>query len=398
MRFFLITLCLLGFAGLLQAQKLSDWQYLQEDNVTKLNPPHFETNLKEVSSRNGSERLPVVYEYASIPAKNDPKWKIAPISGGKVNYSVKSRLSNTNYNIFTKEIDITYFRAFLDLRGFTTINNATVTIGNVDDQARMLIYNSKNDATYVPAKDAMRGGREVIVDFTKYVVPNEINTFVIVQIDDNCCGNNLTGGLTVKLNNTVLTPNPEVLKDLSITTGPDYSPEIPVDIPMPVFNVNAFSVNQGQGRGLWFFGINDGDKTGRIIQKGTEKTTVLRINKIIVNNTDKVYAFKVTNYPNCPGKSAYLQANNNGTVTIECVDDSKGVQSLSNNVQFKSISAFTKELGDGATFSSFESKLRNTDGQKLYLRHSGYVLYVNPEHPSELFRQDASWKIVPPTN
>lgn len=402
MKHFLLLFFLVGFITLLQAQKLSDWQYRQEDKVISLNPPHFETSLKVVSSRAQATRLPIVYEYASVPVKNESKWKLAPSSAGKVNFSIPSRLNKANYDNFTKEIDITYFRAFLDLRGVNDpnmIKSVTVSIGLIDDQARMLIYNSNNDATFVPAKDAVRGGKDFTVDFTTYVKLNEINTFVIVQVDDNCCGNNLTGGITVKLNNTELIPTPAWVKDNTswITESPDYTKDKPVEIPLANFNVNAFSVNQGQGKGLWFFGVNNGDATGRIIQKGAEGTTLIAINKVIVDDKNKVYAFKVTNYSACPGKSAYLTANQNGTVSMECVDDSKGPQSLPAGAQFMSITAFTKELGSN-TYSSFESKIKNAANQKLYLRHRGLILYVDPESPDELFRQDASWKIVPPTN
>jgi hypothetical protein len=65
----------------------------------------------------------------------------------------------------------------------------------------MMIYNSANpDGAYVEANDGKRGGRDFVTDFTKYVVPG-INTFKIIQVDDNCCGNTMTGSLSVKLNN-----------------------------------------------------------------------------------------------------------------------------------------------------------------------------------------------------
>lgn len=401
----LILLICMALATITNAQKLSQWQLRRVDAPINLNPPPFETSQTTVSSRSGGERLPIVYEYASVPAKNDKKWVLAAVdSKGKVNFAEKSRLDNKNYDNFTKQIDITYFRAFLDLRGVTDaarVKSVVVSIGQVDDQARMLVYNNKEakyvNGFFVGGTDAKRGGQPVIVDFSQHIALNQLNTLVIVQVDDNCCGNNLIGGITVKINDAEILPDPKALTTIDLTTT-DYAEDKPVPLNIAKFNVNAFSVNQGQGQGLWFFGVNNGDNTARIIQKNTPNTTLLDINSVVVNAQANIYAFKVSNYPPDPekkGRNAYLVANPvpNQTAKIQYLDDSKGAASLPAGAQFISLPAFTKTLG-AATFSSFESKVRDTAGNRLFLRHRGYILFIDPEHPSELFNQDASWKII----
>lgn len=150
------------------------------------------------------------------------------------------------------------------------------------------------------------------------------------------------------------------------------------------FKVNAFSINQGKGKGEYFFGVNTNDKTGRIVKTGDPNTTVLQIKKVDLG--ENTYAFMAENYmpKDGAGKNAYLVAKSEGNVIIEYLADVKADK----GAQFSSLPAFTK--ADGAEqFLSFESKLK----PGFYLRHSGLVLYIHPLDPSELYKQDASWMI-----
>lgn len=367
--------------AIINAQSLSPWQVNKGEDVIPL--------PAGVKSRNGAERLPVVYEYAKIPAKNNPNWIAAPLDGGgNVNYgnTTSSILNKANYNKFT-EIDITYFRAFLDLRnlpqGFE-IKKATVTVGNVDDQARKLLFNSKNiDGTPVDGLDGKRGGKDFTTDFTNYIVPGEINTFIILQVDDNCCGNILTGGITVRLNDQVIKPTPNWLTNNNVLiSSPNYAEETPVALEADLFQINAFSVNQGAGRGMYFFGIKN-DTLG-IVKKDDPKVKILQIKKVVTGAD--TYAFKMENLPAIAGKNAYLVAKDDKTVKIEYLDNKSA--STNKGAQFTSISAFTKAKGS-EQFLSFESKLK----PGYYLRHSGLILYIHQPDPSELYKQDASWMI-----
>ncbi len=380
-----IFLTCLAFATIANAQALSTWQVSKGEGV--INLPNG------VKSRNGSDRLPVVYDYAMVPAKNAPQWELAPTTNGQVNYgnSSSSSLDKAKYNMFT-QIDITYFRAFLDLRNVSKdfkIQKATVTIGNVDDQARMLLYNSANiDGTKVDGLDGRRGGKDFTTDFTNVIRLGEINTFIILQVDDNCCGNILTGGITVRINDMELKPDTEwITKNKTIiSTSSQYAEEKPVALEADKFKVNAFSVNQGQGRGIYYFGYNNNDlTTGRIVRADDANATILQIKKVDIGNN--TYAFKVENYlANSGGKNAYLVASEDKKVKIEYLDDKAGF--TNKGAQFISLPAFTKDKG-AEQFLSFESKLK----PGYYLRHSGFVLSIDELHPSELFKQDASWLI-----
>lgn len=374
-----------AFITLVNAQSLSSWQ---------VNPGEGVVNLPTgVKSRNGDERLAIVYDYAKVPDKNSTEWKPVPLTNGVVNYgnSSSSILDKAKYGQFT-QVDFTYFRAFLDLRSVPKdfkVQQVTVTVGNVDDQARKLLYNSNNfDGTPLKGLDGKRGGKDFTTDFTSAIIPGEINTFIIVQVDDNCCGNILNGGITVRLNGNELKPDVNWLTNNQtfFKNSPDYAPEKKVALIADKFKVNAFSVNEGQGKGVYFFGYENADKTtGKIVSSANPDATILQIKKVDLGSN--TYAFKVENYPgNGVGKNAYLVAKDDYSVKIEMVEDRAGVTSL--GAQFISIPAFTKAAGS-EQFLSFESKLKSGH----FLRHTGYVLKIDPKHPSELYKQDASWKI-----
>ncbi|MCB1094100.1 MAG: hypothetical protein KDN22_00795 [Verrucomicrobiae bacterium] len=204
----LLALCPLS----LHAQQLTPWMFNVGDGATTL--------PKGVLTRKGADRLPVVFDFDKMPpekpAKDQPQWQLAPLDNkGKINYgsSSSSIIPKSNYNKFTM-VDYTYFRAYLDLRSVPkdSVKTVEIVIGNVDDQARAKIYNSMHLAgTYVEGSDGKRGGKNFKIDFSEYVVVGEVNTFTIVQVDDNPGGNLLTGGITVFLNGAVLEPDPKPL-------------------------------------------------------------------------------------------------------------------------------------------------------------------------------------------
>ncbi|MEO1409349.1 MAG: hypothetical protein AAFW73_05670 [Bacteroidota bacterium] len=146
---------------------------------------------------------PVAYQLASRPDKMDANWKPAPMDGKNVSMIRVSTVP------CYEAVDFTYFRAFLAVPEGATFDHLTVTIGAVDDGARMFIYNSVYpDGHFDPSTDGRLGGKNFTVDFKDEIVPGEINTIMIVQMDDCAKQNNLTGGLTLKVNDQKVEPDP----------------------------------------------------------------------------------------------------------------------------------------------------------------------------------------------
>lgn len=202
--FILITLMLFAFTFSSQAQTvtMSKWEMNRGQGHIQLAPHGI-----DMKKAHGN---PVAYELAKRPAKTDSKWEDAPTdTNGDVNFSERSSVP------CFKAVDFTYFRAYVDIPSNASIQHLTVTIGQVDDGARMFIYNSRHDeGVYHAESDAKLAGKNFTVDFSSSeFAKGEINTIMIVQMDDCAVGNVLKGGITIKADGTVIKPSPTWKKD-----------------------------------------------------------------------------------------------------------------------------------------------------------------------------------------
>ena len=152
------------------------------------------------------------------------------------------------------------------------------------------------------------------------------------------------------------------------------------------FILNAFSVNQGKGMGEWFIGFKNSESNGstapgKIIQSNSKDGSILIFEKVPQKDLgDNVYMIKVRDedtYLYVDYKTKKVSLTNKNNFTHGTVD-----------ALFKTHVGFTKAPGS-EQFISFESLA--IPGH--FLRHSGYQLFVNKPDGSELFNQDASWKI-----
>lgn len=369
-------LCL-GLVVQSQAQTLSNWEVNEGEGI--INLPNNE------KSRKGTERLASVYKYASMPVKKDSKWKKVSTANGQVSYSTNSVLPNANYDKFI-QVDFTYFRSYLYIPADFKINNATVTIGTVDDQARMMLFNSLHPkGYYVEANDGKRGGQNVTTDFTKQLAVGEINTFVIVQVDDNCCKNTLTGGITVKLNNnTIPAVDP---------TGPIWDEFKKSNVYIDLTNLRAYSINGG--------GYNDNEPYAVTIKNGvcvikrlkdmSESEQYLNIQRVQLGNANNqpVVSFKVVNAtPN-----TYLTLS--GTTEVSNKITTKQYTTVPDEAKFYEEAPLFNDPGQ-QNFKSYRSVKYN----KTYLRHEGLLLEIDPvsidpktNKITDLYNKDASWRI-----
>lgn len=143
----------------------------------------------------------VAYQLATIPAKKDANRENAPQANGEVHFDEPSSLP------CYQEVDFTYFRSYVDIPAGTSIEELKVTIGSVDDGARKIIFNSRYpNGLYHDAEDGRLGGANFTTDFADGAVAGEVNTVIIVQMDDCAVENRMIGGITVQLNGDELTP------------------------------------------------------------------------------------------------------------------------------------------------------------------------------------------------
>ncbi len=159
-------------------------------------------------------------------------------------------------------------------------------------------------------------------------------------------------------------------------------PKASVELPSK-FKVLAFSVHEGKAdKDPYWFALNSNDSRGRILSQAKLGSNAkwMEIQSIDLGNN--TYAFKVTN----AGDDMYLTARDNKEVHVEKAAGG----TIPEGAKFKSVSPLTSAPGaNELNFRSFQSvKFANH-----YLRHSGFVMFVNTSNGTELFKQDASWLI-----
>lgn len=149
------------------------------------------------------------------------------------------------------------------------------------------------------------------------------------------------------------------------------------------FKVHAFSVNEGKKeQDDYWFALKNNNTRGSILStaKLVDGAKWMEIERVDLPNN--AIAFKVVN----AGSDMYLVARDNKEVHVEKVNGNN----LPDGAKFKTISPLTSAKGANENnYRSFESvKFPNH-----FLRHAGYILFVNTNNNTELFKQDASWLI-----
>lgn len=153
----------------------------------------------------GKHGNPVAYQLANIPALDKADgWVEAPMKDGLVTFIEASKLP------CYQQVDFTYFKTTVfipaNLPADKKVKSLSVTVGSVDDGARMIIYNNNNIIGYFnPSKDGRLMGKNFTIDFSDRLADGH-NTILIIQMDDCATGNIMSGGLTVKINGNVLPP------------------------------------------------------------------------------------------------------------------------------------------------------------------------------------------------
>ena len=163
------------------------------------------------------------------------------------------------------------------------------------------------------------------------------------------------------------------------------------------FNMLAYSINAGtaqeksHGEIQYHLGyhpskVNSGKAPVKILTELGTDSKLFDITPVKV--APMTYAFRVDNYPapegvDTSGETAYL-LNEGGNVSVQYVSEGESdVRS-----QFVDMSPLYASA-DAAQFRSFESKAQPGS----FLRHQNYNVYVQKPDGSDLFKQDATWRI-----
>lgn len=160
---------------------------------------------------------PQAYAYKKFPhinqmkTANKPGWEDAPTENGLLDFRKVSRLTEGGQ----VQLDFTYFRTFVNIPKDSKIKSFNVIINNVDDGARVYLFNNKYAEGVNVSDGAKLNGKVETDDFSKYVVEGQ-NMIVIVQFDDCPGANILTGGIDIKINGEEIKTDPSLAVPSSI--------------------------------------------------------------------------------------------------------------------------------------------------------------------------------------
>jgi hypothetical protein len=145
------------------------------------------------------------YQYSTIPPEDDPGW--APHSSPNISFNDPSALCIPDGGQVCACLaggDFTYFQTSFDVAAGFNVTGLTVTIADVDDGARVSIFNSSNPNGMSGGYAFLGGGSTS--DFAQYVVQGK-NRIVLTHVDD-CCGQRRISNATITLNGSALNPCP----------------------------------------------------------------------------------------------------------------------------------------------------------------------------------------------
>jgi hypothetical protein len=169
-----------------QSFKVGQWEVHEGLEGIVSNPP-----LTDDASRKAA------FTKANIPPAGDPGWKVAETvsaADAAARYQRRSALKNT------ASLDFTYFQSIVTVPPGATINTFEVSYDQVDDGARVWIFNDRHpNGTFLESADMIRrANSKATADMKSIAAPGD-NRVVIVQYDCAPVENNIRG-IRVRLN------------------------------------------------------------------------------------------------------------------------------------------------------------------------------------------------------
>lgn len=136
------------------------------------------------------------YDLATIPPETAGGW--TPVTATTIDFAEASALCGRECTCLNGG-EFTYFQTFFDISAGYRVTSLSVTMGGVDDGARITVFNSTypsgvvDDGSYV-----LLGGTSTSTDLARFITVGR-NRIVITHIDD-CCSARSLSGVAVVLN------------------------------------------------------------------------------------------------------------------------------------------------------------------------------------------------------
>ena len=145
---------------------------------------------------------PAEYAFARVPAPDDRAW--TAVAATAIDFHESSALCGRTCACLDGG-EFTYFQTFLDVASLADVRSLVVTMGSVDDGARVTVFNAASpDGVTDPAAYVHLGGHQATDDLARYLVAGR-NRVVITHLDD-CCASRPLAGVALTLNGAALGP------------------------------------------------------------------------------------------------------------------------------------------------------------------------------------------------
>ncbi len=148
---------------------------------------------------------PEEYEYASIPPKDDADWEPEP--DNFISFDERSTMCGEDGEpdlcACRAGGDFTYFQTFFNIPSTLQIDSLQVEITNVDDGARVTIFNSDHPQGIVDPNSYAYFPGNSTAELAQYITTG-LNRVVITHVDD-CCSERRIEGVHVSVNGEEIT-------------------------------------------------------------------------------------------------------------------------------------------------------------------------------------------------
>ncbi|MBK8690938.1 MAG: putative metal-binding motif-containing protein [Deltaproteobacteria bacterium] len=139
---------------------------------------------------------PAEFELAAIPAEAAAGW--SAVAATTIDFSQDSALCGRSCECLNGG-EFTYFQTFFEVSASYVVRSLTVSMGAVDDGARVTVFNDRHPAGVSdPGAYVQIGGTGTTTDLARYIAPGR-NRIVITHLDD-CCSHRELAGVRVVLN------------------------------------------------------------------------------------------------------------------------------------------------------------------------------------------------------
>jgi len=191
LRLAVLATCVPALVRADEALPHTDWAMLRTAMVT-------------VPSAGPAHGDPSLYRYAPPVPLSGGDWRVldgvapAPRNPTNINYLGPNDDYSSDLRSCLTEVEFTDFQCSVNVPAGFVATRAVITLGPVDDGARVLVFNSAHPNGIVPDEGMLGLGDTKSVDLSAVLKPGEANRIVVQHVDD-CGGQSWLGPVELEV-------------------------------------------------------------------------------------------------------------------------------------------------------------------------------------------------------